>query len=93
MIARIPEFAQDASWWATFAAGGAASIWRVVRSLKRWITAELGTKLDAIAERLGEVEHLTRYHLGPNGDSPKLHERIGALERNSQRRREDHPQK
>lgn len=92
MIARVPEFAQDLSWWAAFAIGGAGVAWRVVRCLKSWMTSELGSKLDQIAERVELVEHLTRYHLGPNGESPKLHERIAILEANSIRRRSDDPQ-
>lgn len=92
MIAQIPVLVQDASWWLASVSGGILVVRRGVIALKAWMTTELGGKLDDIQSRLAEVEHLTKYHLGPNGDSPKLHERIGALERNSQRRREDHPQ-
>lgn len=87
----VPEFASDLSWWAAFAGGAVAALWRAVRALKSWMTSELGGKLDQISERLASVEHLTRYHLGPNGESPKLHERIAALERNSICRRDDFP--
>lgn len=35
----------------------------------------------AHTEALAEVRHLSKYHLGPNDGSPKLHERVEKIER------------
>lgn len=88
----VPEFASDLSWWAAFAGGAVAALWRAVRALKSWMTSELVSKLDRIDERLKQVERMTHHHLGPNGDSTPLHGRIARLEANSIRRRDDFPQ-
>ena len=52
MIARIPEFAQDASWWLASVSGGVLVVRRGVIALKAWMTTELGGKLDDIIKEL-----------------------------------------
>lgn len=43
-------------------------------------TFKLFAKLDHLADVSAETAHLVRYHLGPNGDSPRLYRRVGRME-------------
>lgn len=70
--------------------GASIIIAAVARALKRhraWLTTEVTPRLDQMhndvldaSERLNELFRLTRYHTGPNGDSPPLHSRIQRIE-------------
>lgn len=58
---------------------GAGSRW-----LARGVQAGVKPLSDELADikvTVEEVQHLQQYHMGPNGGSPRIHERVAAIER------------
>lgn len=49
------------------------------RNRQRWDDATESMK--RMAGEVSATKHLVTYHLGPNGDSPRLHVRVHAVER------------
>lgn len=57
----------------------AAAKW--FRELVKEANAEDSSKLSSLAERFEEHRHYVGYHLGPNGETTPIHERLCAVER------------
>lgn len=69
-----------AEWrdWAELILGGSALLgvgWRMLRRI-----SHLLDEIKELATKVIDLTHLTRYHLGPNGDSPQIHKRIEAID-------------
>jgi hypothetical protein len=58
---------------------GAGSRW-LARGVQAGVEP-LAVEVAHVKESVEEVQHLQRYHLGPNGDSRRIHERVEAIER------------
>jgi hypothetical protein len=52
----------------------------VVDPVGEFLDARNEAALRPAMERLREIEHLARHHLGPNGGSRAIHERMRAIE-------------
>lgn len=50
-----------------------ATITQAFRGFKRWLTVEL---VDPLSQKIDHLDSYARHHLGPNGDSPPLHEQV-----------------
>ncbi len=61
-----------ARWLARGVAGGTQTLQADVQEIK--------SKQSAMGQKLDEVQHLQRYHLGENGGSPRLHDRVTLIE-------------
>lgn len=48
---------------------------------------EVSTATDRIQREASTAAHLVRYHLGPNGTTPRMHKRLEALEEDNKRAR------
>ena len=46
---------------------------QAIRQAKRWLVSELA---DPLAQKIDKLDSYARHHLGPNGDSPPLHEQV-----------------
>lgn len=73
MIASVSVFDEVIKW--AIPAGG-AGILAVIRLMYQALR-----KLDVLGEKVADLHHYTRYHLGPNGEATPIHTRLGALER------------
>lgn len=73
MIAAVNVADEIIKWAIPVVGAGILALIRLAyRSLRH--LEEVGTKVD-------DLHRYTRYHLGPNGDSPAIHTRLQALER------------
>lgn len=67
-------------WLARGVAQGNEALEAKIESLDRKVEATRAEVNDVKAD-LKEHRQYTRYHLGPNGESPKLHDRVERIER------------
>jgi hypothetical protein len=52
----------------------------VAEPITRWLDSRNEAALHPVLERLDRIDHLTAYHLGPNGSTPPVHLRLQSLE-------------
>jgi hypothetical protein len=52
---------------------------KVTGATTKWLARGVSAGTADLRDHISDLEHLTRYHLGPNGDAPKMHERVQAL--------------
>lgn len=90
IVAKIPELVQDVIWTVVSIGAVAAVLAKAAHGtrvasdgLKDWMTHELLDRLDrgevrfaAIEDKLDANAKYTRHHLGPNGDTPPLHQQV-----------------
>lgn len=90
IFAKIPELVQDVIWTVVSIGAVAAVLAKAAHgtraaseNLKDWMTHELLDRLDRGGERFASIENkidanakYTRHHLGPNGDTPPLHQQV-----------------
>lgn len=50
-------------------------VWKMIRGLWR-----LARNVEDTLESANETKHLVKYHLGPNGQTRPIHERLGTVE-------------
>jgi hypothetical protein len=81
MLAELSEMMQDImDLWPLWAAIGTALAGAVAWALKTWLKVNVADPIAGMRAEQSATHHLVKYHLGPNGESPRMHDRVHAVE-------------
>lgn len=73
IISNTPVWFSDGVAFVVGVGAVVATITQAFRGFKRWLTVEL---VDPLSQKIDKLDSYARHHLGPNGDSPPLHEQV-----------------
>lgn len=81
MIAVLPPWVEDLmSLWPLWGAIGTIILAWGSWSLKTWLKVNVADPISKLSGEVTATQHLVSYHLGPNSDSPRMHERVHGME-------------
>jgi hypothetical protein len=80
MFATIPAWLQTIADTTPLLAGIGTMLAWIARRWRRWMTDHVSGPIEGIRNDVNNLGDYTRYHLGPNGSSPALHQQVKQID-------------
>ena len=82
MLAVLPSIVEDfVRLWPVWAAVGSLLGAGLMWMLRTWLKINVADPIAGMRAEQSATHHLVKYHLGPNGESPRMHDRVHAVEK------------